>query len=42
MSVIVIIQPGRAGDFAVQGLSESLVSLGFKVGRLENRNMPAA
>src|SRR5215470_9058246 len=24
---------GRAGDFAVQGLSESLINLGFKVGR---------
>lgn len=31
---------GRAGDFAVQGLSESLVSLGFKVGRLKTGTCP--
>ncbi len=31
---------GRAGDFAVQGLSESLVDLGFKVGRLKTGTCP--
>jgi tRNA uridine 5-carboxymethylaminomethyl modification enzyme len=31
---------GRAGDFAVYGLSESLVSLGFKVGRLKTGTCP--
>lgn len=31
---------GRAGDFAVQGLSESLVSLGFRVGRLKTGTCP--
>jgi tRNA uridine 5-carboxymethylaminomethyl modification enzyme len=31
---------GRAGDFAVQGLSESLMSLGFKVGRLKTGTCP--
>ncbi|MBM4260705.1 MAG: tRNA uridine-5-carboxymethylaminomethyl(34) synthesis enzyme MnmG [Deltaproteobacteria bacterium] len=31
---------GRAGDFAVQGLSESLVALGFKVGRLKTGTCP--
>jgi tRNA uridine 5-carboxymethylaminomethyl modification enzyme len=31
---------GRAGDFAVQGLSESLISLGFKVGRLKTGTCP--
>ncbi|MGZ8478735.1 MAG: tRNA uridine-5-carboxymethylaminomethyl(34) synthesis enzyme MnmG [Candidatus Binatia bacterium] len=31
---------GRAGDFAVHGLSESLVSLGFKVGRLKTGTCP--
>jgi tRNA uridine 5-carboxymethylaminomethyl modification enzyme len=31
---------GRAGDFAVQGLSESLVKLGFKVGRLKTGTCP--
>lgn len=31
---------GRAGDFAVQGLTESLVSLGFKVGRLKTGTCP--
>jgi tRNA uridine 5-carboxymethylaminomethyl modification enzyme len=31
---------GRAGDFAVNGLSESLVSLGFKVGRLKTGTCP--
>src|SRR5918999_5792129 len=31
---------GRAGDFAVAGLSESLVSLGFKVGRLKTGTCP--
>ena len=31
---------GRAGDFAVQGLSESLVGLGFKVGRLKTGTCP--
>jgi len=31
---------GRAGDFAVQGLSESLVNLGFKVGRLKTGTCP--
>jgi tRNA uridine 5-carboxymethylaminomethyl modification enzyme len=31
---------GRAGDFAVQGLSESLSELGFKVGRLKTGTCP--
>jgi tRNA uridine 5-carboxymethylaminomethyl modification enzyme len=31
---------GRAGDFAVQGLSEALVSYGFKVGRLKTGTCP--
>ena len=31
---------GRAGDFAVQGLSESLKYLGFKVGRLKTGTCP--
>lgn len=31
---------GRAGDFAVQGLSESLKALGFKVGRLKTGTCP--
>jgi tRNA uridine 5-carboxymethylaminomethyl modification enzyme len=31
---------GRAGDFAVHGLSESLVSLGFTVGRLKTGTCP--
>ena len=31
---------GRAGDFAVQGLSESLGKLGFKVGRLKTGTCP--
>jgi tRNA uridine 5-carboxymethylaminomethyl modification enzyme len=31
---------GRAGDFAVQGLSESLAELGFKVGRLKTGTCP--
>ena len=31
---------GRAGDFAVQGLSESLSKLGFKVGRLKTGTCP--
>jgi tRNA uridine 5-carboxymethylaminomethyl modification enzyme len=31
---------GRAGDFAVEGLSESLVKLGFKVGRLKTGTCP--
>src|SRR5574341_1075350 len=31
---------GRAGDFAVHGLSESLVSLGFKAGRLKTGTCP--
>lgn len=31
---------GRAGDFAVHGLSDSLVSLGFKVGRLKTGTCP--
>jgi tRNA uridine 5-carboxymethylaminomethyl modification enzyme len=31
---------GRAGDFAVHGLSESLVNLGFKVGRLKTGTCP--
>jgi tRNA uridine 5-carboxymethylaminomethyl modification enzyme len=31
---------GRAGDFAVYGLSESLVNLGFKVGRLKTGTCP--
>ena len=31
---------GRAGDFAVQGLSESLIGLGFKVGRLKTGTCP--
>jgi tRNA uridine 5-carboxymethylaminomethyl modification enzyme len=31
---------GRAGDFAVQGLSDSLVNLGFKVGRLKTGTCP--
>ncbi len=31
---------GRAGDFAVHGLSEALVNLGFKVGRLKTGTCP--
>jgi len=31
---------GRAGDFAVQGLSESLIELGFKAGRLKTGTCP--
>ncbi|MFQ5850262.1 MAG: tRNA uridine-5-carboxymethylaminomethyl(34) synthesis enzyme MnmG [Candidatus Binatia bacterium] len=31
---------GRAGDFAVQGLSESLRNLGFKMGRLKTGTCP--
>jgi tRNA uridine 5-carboxymethylaminomethyl modification enzyme len=31
---------GRAGDFAVQGLSESLANLGFQVGRLKTGTCP--
>jgi tRNA uridine 5-carboxymethylaminomethyl modification enzyme len=31
---------GRAGDFAVQGLSESLINVGFKVGRLKTGTCP--
>src|SRR5215468_9723583 len=31
---------GRAGDFAVHGLSESLVKLGFSVGRLKTGTCP--
>jgi len=31
---------GRAGDFAVHGLSESLVNLGFTVGRLKTGTCP--
>jgi tRNA uridine 5-carboxymethylaminomethyl modification enzyme len=31
---------GRAGDFAVHGLSESLVNLGFAVGRLKTGTCP--
>jgi tRNA uridine 5-carboxymethylaminomethyl modification enzyme len=31
---------GRAGDFAVQGLSEDLAKLGFKVGRLKTGTCP--
>ena len=31
---------GRAGDFAVQGLSESLAQLGFRVGRLKTGTCP--
>lgn len=31
---------GRAGDFAVHGLSDSLVNLGFKVGRLKTGTCP--
>ena len=31
---------GRAGDFAVHGLSESLADLGFKVGRLKTGTCP--
>jgi len=31
---------GRSGDFAVQGLSESLVGLGFTVGRLKTGTCP--
>jgi tRNA uridine 5-carboxymethylaminomethyl modification enzyme len=31
---------GRAGDFAVQGLSDSLASLGFAVGRLKTGTCP--
>ena len=31
---------GRSGDFAVHGLSESLVKLGFKVGRLKTGTCP--
>ena len=32
---------GRAGDFAVQGLSGSLETLGFKVGQAQDGYMPA-
>ncbi len=32
---------GRAGDFAAMGLSDSLASLGFRIGRLEDRDLPA-
>ncbi|MBM2802958.1 MAG: gidA [Deltaproteobacteria bacterium] len=31
---------GRAGDFAVHGLSESLANIGFKVGRLKTGTCP--
>src|SRR5262249_49366869 len=31
---------GRAGDFAVQGLSKSLASLGFEIGRLKTGTCP--
>ena len=31
---------GRAGDFAVQGLSRSLVDLGFRIGRLKTGTCP--
>ena len=31
---------GRAGDFAVEGLSESLVKLGFRIGRLKTGTCP--
>src|ERR1051325_9073368 len=31
---------GRAGDFAVQGLSHSLASLGFRIGRLKTGTCP--
>ncbi len=31
---------GRAGDFAVQGLSESLAGLGFRIGRLKTGTCP--
>jgi len=31
---------GRAGDFAVQGLSESLGALGFRIGRLKTGTCP--
>jgi tRNA uridine 5-carboxymethylaminomethyl modification enzyme len=31
---------GRAGDFAAQGLSESLIGLGFKIGRLKTGTCP--
>lgn len=31
---------GRAGDFAVQGLSESLIDLGFALGRLKTGTCP--
>lgn len=31
---------GRAGDFAVNGLSESLINLGFKIGRLKTGTCP--
>jgi tRNA uridine 5-carboxymethylaminomethyl modification enzyme len=31
---------GRAGDFAVQGLSEALANLGFKIGRLKTGTCP--
>jgi len=31
---------GRAGDFAVQGLSRSLIDLGFKIGRLKTGTCP--
>jgi len=31
---------GRAGDFAVQGVSESLINLGFKIGRLKTGTCP--
>jgi tRNA uridine 5-carboxymethylaminomethyl modification enzyme len=31
---------GRAGDFAVHGLSESLINLGFKAGRLKTGTCP--
>ena len=31
---------GRAGDFAVQGLSRSLIDLGFRIGRLKTGTCP--
>ncbi len=31
---------GRAGDFAVAGLSESLIALGFRIGRLKTGTCP--
>src|SRR5574341_832070 len=31
---------GRAGDFAAQGLSDSLIGLGFKIGRLKTGTCP--